>query len=75
MKVICITNITLSGKKVSGLTIGKIYDVITLNSGNMWLVKILDDNGQELWYNDEVVISLDKWRESQLNKLKISTGL
>jgi hypothetical protein len=71
MKVICITNKTLSGKKVSGLTIGKIYDVITLHSGNMWLVKILDDNNQELWYNDEVVISLDKWRESQLNKLKI----
>jgi hypothetical protein len=71
MKVICISITTLSGRIVKGLTLGKIYDVITLSEGNMWLVKIVDDNGQELWYNDEVLITLDEWRERQLNKLKI----
>jgi len=71
MKVICISITTLSGRIVKGLTLGKIYDVITISEGNMWLVKIVDDNSQELWYNDEVLITLDEWRERQLNKLKI----
>jgi hypothetical protein len=71
MKVICISITTLSGRIVKGLTLGKIYDVITISEGNMWLVKIIDDNSQELWYNDEVVITLDEWRERQLKDLGI----
>ncbi len=72
MKVICIANTTLSSDKIiSGLTIGKTYDVITVSDGKMWIAKIIDDNNQELWYNREVVIPLDEWRHDKIKELGI----
>ncbi len=72
MKVICIANTTFgSDKIISGLTIGKTYDVITVSDGKMWIAKIIDDNNQELWYNREVVIPLDEWRHDKIKELGI----
>ncbi len=72
MKVVCIANTTLSSDKIiSGLTIGKTYDVITVSDGKMWIAKIIDDNNQELWYSREVVIPLDEWRHDKIKELGI----
>ncbi len=79
MKVVCIDDYTLSGgKKIKGLTVGKIYDVIdsihssrTTYSIEHWVSQIVDDNGEKQWFNDEVLMPLEKWRELQLKDLGI----
>ena len=68
MKVVCIDDYTLSGKKIKGLTVGKIYDVIDLTA---LITLIIDDNGVTNWYNDRSLMPLEKYRELKLNKLGI----
>jgi uncharacterized protein YtpQ (UPF0354 family) len=82
MKVVCIDDHTLSGKKIFGLTVGKIYDAIdeskteykTLDSNTIRInkastYKIIDDNGQPDWYSEDVLIPLEKYRELKLKDL------
>jgi hypothetical protein len=69
MQVICYSNKTLGGKNLDSLTLNKIYDVIQQYGGDNWICKITDDRGQQMWYNSEVVMPLDKWRELQFGKL------
>jgi hypothetical protein len=85
MKVVCIDDYTLSGgRKINGLTTGKIYDAIdeskteykTLDSNTIRInkastYKIIDDNGQPTWYNDDVLMPLEKYRELKLKELGI----
>jgi hypothetical protein len=71
MKVVCIDDYTLSGKKIKGLTVGKIYDVIDFSHSSPWVSQVIDDNGEEVWFNDEVLMSLEKYRELKLNELGI----
>ncbi len=72
MKVVCIDNTTLtSGKLIKGLTVGKIYDVIDFIHSSPWVSQIVDDNGEKHWFNDEVLMPLEKWRELQLKELGI----
>jgi len=83
MKVVCIDDYTLSGgKKIKGLTVGKIYDVIDYIHSSPWVTQIVDDNGEKQWFNDEVLMPLyqlfdlintvkEKWRELQLKELGI----
>lgn len=69
MKVVCIDDHTLSsGKKIHGLTVGKIYDVRIRDYNNS---QIEDDNGQPTWYSDDVLMSLEKYRELKLKELGI----
>jgi hypothetical protein len=69
MKVVCIDDHTLSsGRKIKGLTTGKIYDV---KDGVRESYRIVDDNGEPNWYNYDVLIPLDKYRELKLNELGI----
>lgn len=68
MKVICVDDTTLSGKKIIGLTVGKIYETIDSSHG---VFLIIDDGGYKVWFNDEVLMSLEKWRELQLKELGI----
>lgn len=68
MKVVCIDDYTLSGKSIKGLTVGKIYDVIDFTA---IITLIIDDNGDKVWFNDEVLMPLEKWRELQLKDLGI----
>ena len=72
MKVVCIDDHTLSsGKKIDGLTVGKIYEVIDFTQSSPWIYEIIDDNGQPTWYNDSVLMPLEKYRELKLNELGI----
>ena len=72
MKVVCIDDHTLSsGKKIDGLTVGKIYEVIDFTQSSPWVYEIIDDNGQPTWYNDSVLMPLEKYRELKLNELGI----
>lgn len=71
MKVVCIDDYTLSGKSIKGLTVGKIYDVIDFIHSSPWVSQIVDDNGDKVWFNDEVLMPLEKWRELQLKDLGI----
>lgn len=75
MKVICIDNIQSDGRTVK-LTPGKIYDVYKRNGtylkdyeGSSWVVT--NDFGIERWYHEDVLMSLDKWRDNQLKELGI----
>ena len=69
MKVVCIDDYTLSsGRKLSGLTPGKIYDVIRNFPG---IFNIVDDNERYHWFNDEVLMPLEKYRELKLKELGI----
>jgi hypothetical protein len=70
MKVVCIDDHTLSsGRKIKGLTTGKIYDAEDKNLE--FTYRIVDDNGEKHWYNDEVLMPLEKYRELQLKELGI----
>ena len=68
MKVVCIDDCTLSGKKIGGLTVGKIYEV---NLDRKSYFRIVDDNGQTTWYHDDVLMPLEKYRELKLKELGI----
>ena len=78
MKVVCINDYTLSsGKKIIGLTLGKSYDSTvsnntTFNGSSLQsnlIYKIVDDNGNVNWYNGEVLMPIDKYRQIKLNEL------
>ena len=69
MKVVCIDDYTLSGIKIFGLTLGKIYDVAEYNLE--FTYRIVDDNGLTNWYNDEVLMPLEKYRELKLKEIGI----
>jgi len=71
MKVVCIDDCTLSGKSIKGLTLGKIYDVVDFIYSSPHVSQIVDDNGEKHWFNDEVLMPLEKWRERQLKELGI----
>ena len=71
MKVVCIDDCTLSGKPIKGLTVGKIYDVIDFIHSLPWVSQIINDNGDKIWFNDEVLMPLEKWRELQLKDLGV----
>jgi hypothetical protein len=63
MKAICIKN---SDEVNSRTTIGKVYEIYEDDSGDEYFVA---DNGDELWYQSNYFISVEQWRENQLNKL------
>ena len=74
MKVVCIKNTykdtTYKGTHMD-LTYGNAYEVIDQHS---FLIKdqmyqIMDDKGTLGWYDLEVVIPLDEWRELKLNEI------
>jgi hypothetical protein len=69
MKVICIDDYDLSGRKVK-LTPGKIYDVyLHLDHNESWA--ITNDDGIQRWYYNDVLMPLEKWREIRLKELGI----
>jgi len=69
MKVICIDDYDLDGRKVK-LTPGKIYNVdLRSDSPESWVVT--NDIGIQRWYYNDVLMPLEKWREIQLNELGI----
>jgi hypothetical protein len=71
MKVVCIDDYTLGGRKISGLTPGKIYDVIDFLNSSPHVSQIVDDNGEKHWFNEEVLMPLEKYRELKLKEIGI----
>lgn len=72
MKVVCIDDHTLSsGKKIVGLTVGKIYDAHSAEYLEISHYQIVDDNGVTNWYIDDVLMPLEKYRELKLKELGI----
>ena len=67
MKVICLDDYDLNGRKVR-LTPGKIYDV-DLYHNESWA--ITNDAGIKRWYYKDVLMPLEKWREIRLKELDI----
>jgi hypothetical protein len=69
MKVVCIKN-TYKGTHMD-LTYGKAYEVIDQQPFqiNDQMYQIIDDKGTLAWYDREVVIPLDEWREERLSEI------
>jgi len=69
------TTSTINGLCVFGLTLGKIYDaadeVKVVYHNLEFTYRIVDDNGLINWYNDDVLMPLEKYRELKLNELGI----
>ncbi len=61
----------LGGRKISGRTAGKIYDVIDSINSSPWVLQIVDDNGEKHWFNEEFLMPIEKYRELQLKELGI----
>jgi hypothetical protein len=68
MKVVCIKN---SDK----LTYGKTYVTIDYIYSNPLVIQIINDSGERQWCHlgtkESSIMSLDKWRENQLDNLEI----
>ena len=83
MKVVCIKDTWDDGKRVDGITLGKIYDIKRSIRSFDWhghvdpsglnTILITQDDGNKHWYTspDRFFLSLDEWRENQLDKLDI----
>jgi len=69
-KVVCINTNELT-KEPLYLTYGKVYDHIDYDEGVTSFISIIDDSGIEFDHRKDRFISLDKWREKQLNELGI----
>jgi hypothetical protein len=63
MKVVCIDNKGIS----DWMTIGKIYDVIKIDSDNDYWV--INDYGKENWYYEYCFKPLSEYRIEMINKL------
>lgn len=69
MKVIC-ANETYKGHSMD-LTLGKAYEVRDQHPFqiNGQTYQIVNDRGALSWYDREVVMPLEEWRERQISKL------
>jgi hypothetical protein len=66
MKAICIKNYD---DVKSRTTIGKVYEILKDHDSDDEF--FVDDNGDELWYHSYCFITVEQWRENQLNKIGI----
>ena len=75
MKIVCIKDTCDDGKRVVGITLGKIYDIknFLITPSGLNVILITQDDGNKHWYTspDRFFLSLDEWRENQLDKLDI----
>ena len=69
-KIVCITNTYEDGDIIEGLTINKVYNIEKWDKTLTDVVYIINDLGNlEGYYMDDFFITIDKWREHQLNKI------
>lgn len=69
MKVVC-THETYKGQRMD-LTYGKAYKVFDRAILQNDTYHIINDKGTLTWYDREVVIPMDEWRNKQINELGI----
>ena len=72
MKVVCIKKFK-STNLMYELTYGKIYDTISITGvlSNYIKYKITCDRGFVEFYNKDLFVTLEEWRERQLDKILI----
>jgi hypothetical protein len=69
-KIVCISNTYEDGDIIEGLTIHKVYNVEKWDKALTDVVYIINDLGNnEGYYMSDFFITIDRWREQQLNKL------
>ena len=74
MKAICIKNYDESNSRT---TIGKVYEILQYNKDTNIITAydykpyFVADNGDELWYEPDYFITIEQWRDNQLNKIGI----
>ena len=75
MKVVCIIDTWDDVNRVSGITLGKIYDIknFLITPSGMNVILITQDDGNTHWYSspERFFLSLDEYRFRQLDKLDI----
>jgi|DEB19_MinimDraft_2_1074335.scaffolds.fasta_scaffold01772_12 hypothetical protein len=77
MKLICVNNISRELDYIPPITIGNIYEtimkeIVWIRKDN-WLTemnyKIINDKGFNSWELKENFITLEEWRQQQINKI------
>jgi len=69
-KILCITNTYEDGDIIEGLTINKVYNIEKWDKALTDVVYIINDLGNlEGYFMSDFFITIDKWREQQLNKI------
>jgi hypothetical protein len=69
-KIVCINNTYDDGDIIEGLTINKVYNVENWDKTLTDAVYIINDLGNhEGYYMSDFFITIDNWREQQLNKI------
>ena len=70
MQVVCHNNKYTDGDIIEGLTINKVYNIEKWDKALTEVVYIINDLGNlEGYYMSDFFITIDKWREQQINKL------
>ena len=76
MKLMCVNTLSLEEGYITPLTPGKIYESIERNNKlNLYIWEddanyyITNDTGSKSWELIENFITLEQWREQQINKL------
>lgn len=71
-QIVCITNTYDDGDIIEGLTINKVYKVERYDNYSISndVVYIINDLGNnEGYYMSDFFITIDRWREQQINKI------
>lgn len=68
MRVICISNI--EEDKELDLVVGKVYEIQSKHTSTYYLIKSNEPN-EFTYYDMNLFMPLDKWRELQLNEIGI----
>ena len=68
--IVRINNTYEDGDIIEGLTINKVYNVERLDNALLDVVYIINDLGSlEGYYMSDFFITIERWREQQLNKI------
>lgn len=68
--IVCITNTYEDGDIIEGLTINKVYNIEKWDKALTDAVYIINDLGKHEGYlMSDFFITIEKWREQQLNKI------
>ena len=71
-QIVCISNTYDDGDIIEGLTINKVYKVERYDNSSISIdvVYIINDLGNnEGYYMSDFFITIDRWREQQINKI------
>lgn len=69
-QIVCVVNTYEDGDIIEGLTINKVYNIEKCDKALTDVVYIINDLGNlEGYFMSDFFITIDNWREQQLNKI------